>query len=622
MDDLRIVDAGELSLEQLTENVKFPTGGRGNLAVKFSVLAEAVKSSLRLADETFVESKVSPVRQSLNNHINNTNNPHSVNKAQVGLGNVDNTSDINKPVSNATALAITNATKDKVDKSDVYTQTEIDSKLNQKADKSTTYTKTEVDNRLNLKADKATTYTKNETNALLGEKADKSKTYTKTEVDELLQGIDAPVTSVNGKTGDIQLTRDDLNFPSDQDLANQQKEDRFVITKSGRTQREKNNDVVNIQDFATIQEFNSALLNGSVGVMDNINRVPSSAHNTYSRSTNLVARDSSKIKILQGSDSQPTKVNAESPPIWVQRVIDHNSYSQFAHIVGGGLVEVVAKGSRQQTPNKGTWLGFYGNAVANSVNVGTEAAPKGDTDGNVIGIAGFAAADHLFGSARIICALWGYATSPLLTDTEYNNSTDSWQTVGLEVNVSQRHKDAGYQQYLGGTKGGTAGMYLVNYQELNETRKSWQFGLVLHGTQLTGDNANTNPDTWSGFHVGIQLDKIKDVGINFQVNAKRSQTIGIKFPSTQQGSLGYKTAISLGDNKINFGQYTGSDVQPYDVWNIGDQMLIRSADGTFNRRFMIGDSYVAATTFTQTHYINFKWANGTTFRIPAQMVTS
>lgn len=36
------------------------------------------------------------------NHINNTNNPHNVTKTQIGLGNVDNTSDTNKPVSNAT----------------------------------------------------------------------------------------------------------------------------------------------------------------------------------------------------------------------------------------------------------------------------------------------------------------------------------------------------------------------------------------------------------------------------------------------------------------------------------------------------------------------------------------
>lgn len=39
-------------------------------------------------------------------HIADKNNPHEVTKQQVGLGNVDNTSDANKPVSNATQIAL------------------------------------------------------------------------------------------------------------------------------------------------------------------------------------------------------------------------------------------------------------------------------------------------------------------------------------------------------------------------------------------------------------------------------------------------------------------------------------------------------------------------------------
>lgn len=39
-------------------------------------------------------------------HISDFNNPHSVTKAQVGLENVDNTSDLNKPVSTATQTAL------------------------------------------------------------------------------------------------------------------------------------------------------------------------------------------------------------------------------------------------------------------------------------------------------------------------------------------------------------------------------------------------------------------------------------------------------------------------------------------------------------------------------------
>ena len=39
-------------------------------------------------------------------HIAKKDNPHSVTKAQVGLGNVDNTSDANKPISTATQTAL------------------------------------------------------------------------------------------------------------------------------------------------------------------------------------------------------------------------------------------------------------------------------------------------------------------------------------------------------------------------------------------------------------------------------------------------------------------------------------------------------------------------------------
>lgn len=44
----------------------------------------------------------------INNHIANKSNPHSVTKSQVGLSNVDNTSDANKPISTATQNALNN----------------------------------------------------------------------------------------------------------------------------------------------------------------------------------------------------------------------------------------------------------------------------------------------------------------------------------------------------------------------------------------------------------------------------------------------------------------------------------------------------------------------------------
>ena len=59
----------------------------------------AIPSIDGLATETYVNNQVS-------SHTSNTSNPHGVTKAQIGLGNVDNTSDLNKPISNATQTAL------------------------------------------------------------------------------------------------------------------------------------------------------------------------------------------------------------------------------------------------------------------------------------------------------------------------------------------------------------------------------------------------------------------------------------------------------------------------------------------------------------------------------------
>lgn len=46
------------------------------------------------------------ITTNLSSHTSDTSNPHSVTKSQVGLGNVDNTSDLNKPISTATQAAL------------------------------------------------------------------------------------------------------------------------------------------------------------------------------------------------------------------------------------------------------------------------------------------------------------------------------------------------------------------------------------------------------------------------------------------------------------------------------------------------------------------------------------
>lgn len=76
-----------------------------------------------LKDQAGITSDINAVQTNLKTHINNKSNPHKVTKDQVGLGNVDNTSDANKPISNATQTALNgkfsatdgNALKQRVD---------------------------------------------------------------------------------------------------------------------------------------------------------------------------------------------------------------------------------------------------------------------------------------------------------------------------------------------------------------------------------------------------------------------------------------------------------------------------------------------------------------------------
>lgn len=53
-----------------------------------------------------IDTSISNVQNNLNAHINNRTNPHRVTKEQIGLDQVDNTSDANKPISNATQNAL------------------------------------------------------------------------------------------------------------------------------------------------------------------------------------------------------------------------------------------------------------------------------------------------------------------------------------------------------------------------------------------------------------------------------------------------------------------------------------------------------------------------------------
>lgn len=120
----------EAVLKFTTYRQKAQQVGRNTLTITSATISQAglMSSSDKtkldgLKDQAGITSDIDAVQTNLETHINNKSNPHEVTKDQVGLGNVDNTSDANKPISNATQTALNgkfsatdgNALKQRVD---------------------------------------------------------------------------------------------------------------------------------------------------------------------------------------------------------------------------------------------------------------------------------------------------------------------------------------------------------------------------------------------------------------------------------------------------------------------------------------------------------------------------
>ena len=115
------------NVERLTKSCIMEINKKGKV-INYRIVESVIKSKKKMTYEDIntlfdggeVDASYYPflndiklLENIVNAHINNTNNPHSVTKAQVGLGNVDNTSDQDKPVSTAQQAAI-NAVDDKL----------------------------------------------------------------------------------------------------------------------------------------------------------------------------------------------------------------------------------------------------------------------------------------------------------------------------------------------------------------------------------------------------------------------------------------------------------------------------------------------------------------------------
>lgn len=188
--------------------------------------------------KTAVSDQFTEVDTTINNHVTNINNPHNVTKNQVGLDQVDNTSDMDKPISHA----VDEALKGKADSEHIHEIGQINN-LQDSLDELQAGIDTIVED-VEAKAD-----AEHEHNDLYYTKDEILESITVEDIDNICEfassdGVDlvnvateqwvrqnyqpkgnyalkseipnVPVQSVNGKTGAVNLTADDIGaLPAD-----------------------------------------------------------------------------------------------------------------------------------------------------------------------------------------------------------------------------------------------------------------------------------------------------------------------------------------------------------------------------------------------------------------------
>lgn len=117
MSRLKIKDMPPVEVVDGTEII--PTGGKGDVSVTVERIKNYVYAGTNFTALTSqlqtVDLRSQSNKTAIDSHVANLANPHQVTKSQVGLGNVDNTSDVDKPLSTAAQTAITNLTNTKAD---------------------------------------------------------------------------------------------------------------------------------------------------------------------------------------------------------------------------------------------------------------------------------------------------------------------------------------------------------------------------------------------------------------------------------------------------------------------------------------------------------------------------
>lgn len=339
----KLISASELTAESQDIRSDYMAAD-SELQTQINGLSSAVAtnqsniSGLR-TDVGDLENQVTSNHNDITAHIADTSNPHNVTKTQVGLGNVDNTSDANKPVSTAQQAA-----------------------LNLKADKSTTYSKTEVDDLLAPKLDSETA----------------EDTYaTITNLNAHISNTSNPhsVTKTQVGLGNVDNTSD-LNKPvstAQQAAINTAKQDVIsgYTTADGELQQQINGQATAISTNASnitalttrvgTNETNIALLDSDVST---INTDVATAKTDI---TNLKSSVNSQAGLIQGlQDDVSGKVDKNQGTANAGKILSVGSDGQvtLTSAPGGGLTAVAHDSTLTGTGTDSSPLGIASTVLA------------------------------------------------------------------------------------------------------------------------------------------------------------------------------------------------------------------------------------------------------------------
>jgi hypothetical protein len=249
-----------------------------------------------------------------------------------------------------------------------------------------------------------------------------------------------------------------------------------------------------------------------------------------------------------------------NPPVWVQNTTSWTS-GVSDHFVTAGLFETI-KTTGASCPN----------SLSGSVKV------TGGT-GDAIGLHGQVVSDITNGGA--MTGVWARATGPTSAPT-------TGMICGLEVNVDNRHGTTSYKARK--EAGSLVGALIYNFSGAG---KSNHFGFVIEGT------------TTDAFHVGGLIEDWVHTGIN--LTATRSNTYGIHITSEADNYIGIGLAfttkcltagISLGDNKINWGNSSGTVANEGDMLYNATSNVLYFNQGGVTKEMLCGSGVGTSGSYT------------------------